>query len=190
MKKLFIISLLFMAAATIMMAQEHLEFKGVPMNGTTSNFVSKLKGKGFTQVYDSGFDYVLEGRFTEKPVTVYVLGSVKTGTVWKVAVRFEKETSWYSIKSQYNKYVEIFKQKYGVPADHFEFFSKPYYEGDGYEMQALRNEKCTYSTFFETTKGAITVSISKSECLELRYEDSVNAQISKDEKENSILDDI
>ena len=106
--KRFVFLFLFMAVATIMMAQEHLEFKGISINGSTSDFVSKLKGKGFTQVYNSGFNYALEGKFTEQSVTVYVLGSVKTGTVWKVAVQFEKETSWYSIKSQYNKYVEIF----------------------------------------------------------------------------------
>ncbi len=190
MKKI-IISLLFMVVATIMMAQEHLEFKGIPMDGPVSNFVSKLKTKGYTQVYNSGFGYALEGSFTGKPVTIYVLGTEKTGIVWKVVVNFEKATSWYTIKSQYKQYVEIFTQKYGSPSDHFEFFSRPYYEGDGYEMQALRNDKCNYCSYFETTKGTISVGMSSnSECLSIRYEDGLNVKIRDTEKNSSILDDI
>ena len=49
--------------------------------------------------------------------------------------------------------VELFTKKYGEPKDHFEFFSSPYYEGDGYELQALRKEKCNYISFWTLDKG-------------------------------------
>lgn len=188
--KRFIFLFVFMIASTVMMSQEHLEFKGIPMDGPVSSFVSKLKTKGFTEVYNSGFNYVLKGEFTGKSATLFVLGSRKTGIVWKVGVNFEKETSWYTIKSLYNKYVNLFKEKYGSPTEHFEFFSDPYYEGDGYEMQALRNEKCSYASYFKTAKGMLCVSLSTYECLQLGYEDGINAKISEKENNSSNLDDI
>lgn len=189
MRKIFL-ALAFLIVSLLSFAQEHIEFKGIPLNGSSMSFASKLKAKGYEQVYHSNFDYVLKGQFTGKEATVYVLGTRSSGTVWKVVAQLPEEDSWAHLKSDYNKYIELFTQKYGTPSDHFEFFSTPYYEGDGYELQALKNDKCTYSTYFKTEKGTLNVAITSSGNLSLGYEDKINTEIQTEEKNNADLNDI
>jgi hypothetical protein len=86
--------------------------------------------------------------------------------------------------------VELYTSKYGQPSDNFEYILSPYYEGDGFELQALRNEKCTYSTFFITDSGFIIVKMTNSGKLSLEYEDKTNSDQDSKEKESSVLDDI
>lgn len=186
----FIFTFMFLIMSLLCFAQEHIEFKGIPLNGSSMSFVSKLRAKGYEQVYHNNFDYVLKGQFTGKEATVYVLGTRSSGTVWKVVAQFSEEDSWSHLKSEYNKYVDLFTQKYGMPSDHFEFFSTPYYEGDGYELQALKNDKCTYSTYFKTDKGTLNVAITSSCCISLGYEDKINTEIQTEEKNNADLNDI
>ena len=47
MKKIFTILAMLFAVINIM-AQEHLSFKGIPIEGSITTFCQKLKTKGFT----------------------------------------------------------------------------------------------------------------------------------------------
>lgn len=49
MKKIYAILTMFLAVINIM-AQEHLSFKGVPIEGSMTSFCQKLKAKGLTQI--------------------------------------------------------------------------------------------------------------------------------------------
>lgn len=189
MKKNVLILLLTLYSC-FTMAQGHLEFKGIPIDGKVNEFVNKLKENGYVQTYQDGYNFILKGEFTGKKASIIVLGTKKTGTVWKVAVNFEKSTSWNSLKSDYEEYKKLFVQKYGAPTNDYHFFSKPYYEGDGYELQALRKEKCYYVSFFKTENGMLSVKLSKTENLSLEYEDSTNAVLQKEENETSIINEI
>ena len=168
----------------------HLEFKGIPLNGEIDGFVKKLQTQGFTIVKKDDIGIIMSGQFTGKDAEVMVLNTKKTKTVWKVVIYLPKQTSWYSIKSEYNYYTEMFTKKYGKPSHTFSFFSKPYYEGDGYEMSALRNDKCTYYSSYHTQEGVISVEISKYQQVKIAYEDSVNTELMDKEKEESVIDDI
>lgn len=169
---------------------QHLEFKGLQMCGSVSSFAQKLEEQGYKTVYNNGFNYALSGQFTGKDAKVLLLGSVKTGEIWKIAVIFDKSLTWSDILSDYSTYVDLFTKKYGFPSDHFEFFEKPYYKGDGYELQALRNGKCNYVSFFKTNEGTITVEMSRDERLRLTYEDKINVELQNKEKTSRDLDDI
>lgn len=163
---------------------------GIPIDGNISDFVIKLEAKNFSVIKKYGNNILMEGQFAGKSAEVFVLSTNKTKTVWKVAVYFNKKSSWYSLKSDYKEYKELFTEKYGKPSDTFEFFSKPYYEGDGYELQALRKDKCTYVTFFELETGNIAVKISSSGSIALVYEDALNSDIKEREGKSSVMDDI
>ena len=175
-------------------AQEsaHLTFKGIPIDGTLQAYVQKLKNAGFSfsKYSDSGNMAFLNGTFTGKPVEVIVVASPKTKTVWKVSVYYPEQVSWYSIKTDYYDLVASLTQKYGNPTDHYEFFMDPYYEGDGYEMQAVRMEKCHFISAFESSKGVISCEISKYEQLKVSYEDSLNSSKMRTERENAVQEDL
>lgn len=193
MKKLTfwsVLMLMVMALPTTLFSQNHMEFRGVPINGHRDTFVSEMKKLGYTEVFRNEMGVAMKGKFTNKEANIIILASPKTQTVWKVAAQFDEDKSWSSLKSDYYYYVELYTSKYGKPSNHFEFFSDPYYEGDGFELQALKNDKCTYSSFFTIENGYITVTITKSGNISLEYEDKINSNVRTEEKDSSALDDI
>ena len=129
------------------------------------------------------------GTFTGKNVEVYIVLTPISKKVKSVIVFYPKDNSWSSIKYAYFKLKDSFKKKYPLEKE-FELFSDPYYEGDGYEMQAVRNDKCFYTSFFQPDLGKIMLHISKYEQLQVVYEDSINARIGSEEKESKVMDDI
>ena len=182
--------LYFLLITVALIAQNHMEFRGVPITGHRDSFVSEMKKLGYSETYRNETGIVMEGKFTNKDAELLILSSAKSKTVWKVAAQIDQDESWSKLKRDYFYYVELYTSKYGQPSDHFEYFLSPYYEGDGFELQALRNEKCTYSTFFITDSGFIGVKITNSGKLSLEYEDRINSDQDSKEKESSVLDDI
>jgi len=170
--------------------EKHLEFKGTPLNGTLTSFVQKMKTKGYKTILTQDNAVVMGGEFIGKKANIYILATPKTKIVWKVGVNLEKEISWSSLKSEYRKIKESYIKKYGKPLHSFERFDEPYYEGDGYEMQALKLEKCTYISYFKTPEGMISVGMDSTGSIAIGYEDGINVDIASKEKENAVMNEI
>lgn len=189
MKKLFVLTCTILFALAVQ-AQEHMAFKGVSMNCTLSSFVSQLTTKGYTKLYMNDRGAVLSGDFAGKQdCKIIVLSTSSSKVVWKVAVQFPEKVSWRSLKTEYETLKESYTEKYGNP-ETFEFFSTPYYEGDGYELQALSLEKCTYTSFFSSPQGNICLKITNDKCVQVGYEDAINVKIRENEKNKVVSDDI
>ena len=189
MKKL-LLTCCVIISATLTYAQEHMTFKGIPMDGNLTSFVSQLKANGYTELLTQEDAVVLSGNFAGKDdCTVYVLGTNRGELVWKVVVKFPECVSWYSLKSEYNTFKTSYTNKYGAP-ESYEYFSDPYYEGDGYELQALRLEKCRYVSYFTTSLGIIMLEIGDDKCVTVVYEDAINVELKKSEKNRAVSSDI
>ena len=175
---------------TFAQAQEHMTFKDISMNCNLTTFVTKLEAIGYKKALLEDYGAVLKGSFAGKnDCTIMVLCTSNSKSVWKVAVIFPEQTSWSSLKSEYKSFKDSYIQKYGKP-DSYEFFSNPYYEGDGYELQALQLNKCTYSSFFDTPSGGIVLEIDKDKSVRVVYEDAINTEIRKKELEEVVSNDI
>lgn len=189
MKKI-LLTLCTLLIVALTQAQEHMTFKDISMDCNLTTFVSKLKAKGYTTTLIQEDAAVLSGSFAGKDdCTIVVLCTSVSKLVWKVGVIFPKRTSWSSLKSEYNSFKESYTQKYGSPKS-YEFFSDPYYEGDGYELQAIGLDKCTYASFFSTPLGGIILKIDSDKCVSVSYEDEINVKIKRSEEENAISNDI
>ena len=160
------------------------------MDCSISTFISKLNAIGYTTAAVEDNAVVLKGDFAGKTdCSILVLGTAITKQVWKVCVIFPEKTSWGSLKNEYKALVESYTAKYGTPQS-YAFFSKPYYEGDGYELQAVKLNKCTYSSFYKVLTGDIAVSIDDSCSVMVVYEDGINSDVWSTEKENVVSNDI
>ena len=202
MKKILTALISIILFTTGLFAQsEHLTFKGTPIDGSLPQFVSAMKNVGYELVYQSpdGDGAALSGKFTNQEATLIVLCTPKTHTVWKIAVDFEDQSNWYSLKSSYLNFKKSLTAKYGNPTSEYEFFGSPYNEGDGYEMTAIFAEKCYYESFFDivspdgTNIGTIAVSIDKHETqgrITISYEDCINTNLMKNEKDSISYDDL
>lgn len=187
MKKILL--LLMIMPSMLAYAQHHLKFKGVEMNGTIIAFADSLKKKGFIVDNQDENTIWMKGTFVNEDVNIGILSTPKTHIVCRLMVFFNKKDDWYSLKSQYNKLKDNYEIKYEKDAD-YSFFSDPYYEGDGYEMTAVKSNKCRYTSFFKGEDGGINLEISKLACVVIVYEDFKNTQLEKIEKRNIAIDDI
>lgn len=167
---------------------EHLTFKGISIKGTVESFANKMIAKGYQRKITDNNYVVMHGDFVGEECDIYLLSSPKTNIIWKVGVFVPESSDWYELKHKYFKMKEQLKEKYGE-CESFEFFRDPYYEGDGYEMQAIRNHKCSYTSFFETSIGSVCLQIDDSQLI-ISYEDSVNSKIMASERDNIIKGDL
>jgi hypothetical protein len=189
MKKTLLSFALTLVTLLTFAQNQHLKFKDIPIDGPLAEFVGKLRQQGFVLNEMDGDSAVLEGEFVNETCEIYVAASPISNTVWSVGVYLPKMTSWSSIKSKYHSFKANFTAKYGTPRS-YEYFSDPYYEGDGYEMQAVRLEECTYVSFWTIPEGHLKVEISKFEQLYFDYEDRINSEKDDMERNQSIMNDI
>ena len=168
---------------------KHMEFRGIPIDGDMSSFVNQLNQLGYVGSIENG-RAMLNGIFGGKDVTVAVYSSERTQIVYQVIVVFPNETSWYSLKSYYRELKNSLSTKYGAPYTSNEYFSSPYYEGDGYEMSAVRSGKVHYTSRYSTPTGQITLTIFKEGAPMIAYEDKINAAKNKTEEKSSIINDL
>ena len=140
--------------------------------------------KGFKVTSPDDLSPILVGKAGVSNVEVIILSSPISKTVFKIAVYLPKQNDWESIKSEYEDYLETLTAKYGTPTSSYNFFSSPYKEGEGDEMNAITMEKCNYAAFWEN----ISIQISEYKQVRIAYEnaknivirDAENAKLKKD----------
>jgi hypothetical protein len=190
MKKLFIMMLLC-AISICVSAQEHLTFKGIPIEGNLTTFVEKLKANGFKLTEMDGDGAIMEGYFSGDTRTILIYASKISKKVYQVIAILEKSNSWSTLKSTYDEFKSSLTTKYGNGVS-YEYFSSPYEAGDGYEMSALRLDKCTYATSFNILCGKIRLMISSvgGGSVVVAYTDKVNEELSEKEEKSLISSDL
>lgn len=188
-----VIFMFLFVVANLSFAQTgHLTFKGIPIDGHINSFIEKMETKGFEkkEINKTGNIAIMTGSFVGKSCAIIVLATEKTFTVSKVIAITSEYISWTSLKFDYKRFKDLYVTKYGTPSNKYEFFAEPYYEGDGYELQALKKEKCFYASFFGTEEGNIAVMLSSDAKIKFVYEDKQNMDILLEEKHDKVLNEI
>ena len=118
------------------------QFLGIPVDGTKTEMVQKLKAKGFK--YNSTYDW-LEGEFNGREVVLLI--ATNNNKVWRVAVRDKWTMDETNIKIRYNDLCRQFAKngKYCSLNDN-PLLSEE--ENIGYEM--LVNNKRYESAYFQS----------------------------------------
>lgn len=195
-KYLLLVLALFLSTATfaqdnILFDEGHLTFKGLSLSGPLDDFVNNLVSQGYVLKESQATGALLKGNFaSESDCTIVVLTTKRTHQVYCVAVSFEKKTSWSSLKIQYREYKSMLSAKYGEPSKQIERFYNPYYEGDGYELQALRMDKCSYTSYFNLSDGSVMLSMSSDGSLILYYSDKEGNDLNDREERMNAMSDL
>jgi hypothetical protein len=167
-------------------------FMGVSVSGTTTEFANQLKPKGFVLSSESTPTLiVMTGNLGGESVELLIAGTPKTHMTAKLVVIYPKEETWHSLLVDYNKVKKIITEKYGEPDKGYEFFSDPYSLGDGYELQAVRLEKCFYLQVWNANEKfpnqTLAVRMNKGLYVSLVYEN--DAMMLQKETEQKQIDD-
>ena len=80
----------------------------------------------------------------------------------------------------------MYIRKYGEPTDCYESFSGGHYDGDGYELDALSEEKISFISFFDPPYGSIRLEITSYGCVWIHYEDEVGTELLDQEELDEI----
>lgn len=162
----------------------HLKFKGVPIDGTLKEFVSRMKRKGFKSVgFDNG-TAVLEGDFAAyKECTIYVSTLDNKDLVSRITVVFPDQNTWEYLHGDYVNLKKLLTEKYGAPSSVSEKFQDRYISNDTDRMHSVKMDRCKYESRFTTEKGEIILWIEHESVMScfvaLAYKDKINSGIIK-----------
>lgn len=196
MKK--IISILFLVSTVLTSytqtktdSSKHLSFKGVPIDGTLSEYVSKMKKTGFTHKGTENGIAILEGDFASYKSCIIGVSTLRQkDLVSKIAVIFPDRETWSSLSSNYFNLKDLLTEKYGKPSESVEEFQSYTPDNDGSRMTQVQLGACKYYTIYETEKGTIELAIEQidvTRCfVKLVYLDKVNSETVK----KQALDDL
>lgn len=177
--------MLLCAISVNVSAQDHLTFKGIPIDGHINTFVGKLKSLGFELKTTNGNYASVEGEFGGENREIAIYATKASKTTHQIIVVLEKSDSWSTLKHTYKEYKSLLATKYDK-VDSYEYFSSPYYEGDGYEVSALRLGKCTYMTKYNAANGEISIALIHVDegVVILSYADKANSLLATREEDN------
>ena len=181
MKKLFLFFVV-LCMSHFMMGQEHMKFKGVEIDGTLTDMVTKLKTKGFVYLGAEDGIAMLKGDFAGyRECQIVVLSMKETGKVNVVAVAFPNREEWSSLERNYNSLKSMLIEKYGEPMRVIEEFQRDYVPDNSSKWHELSMDRCTWVSVFETDKGDIELYINKldygSAAVILKYYDKANTDV-------------
>lgn len=154
------------------------DFLGIKVGGGRQETVNKFLAKGFkVSITPSNTVTSMKGMVGNTETEVLIVCTPTTKKVWKYIVYLPKQTTWYSLKSNYNTYLSVLTDKYGEPASSYNHFIDPYFEGDGYEMSAVALEKCSFCAFWD----GVYIQISEYKQVSITYENEILSQLNKNE---------
>lgn len=176
----FLVTITLLFAVINIMAQEHLSFKGIPIEGSMTEFCQKLKAKGFISIGRENNITMFSGDFTGRKATVGVTATDDGKNVFAVVVLFEPSGEWNTLVNTYNYYKDLYTRKYGKPTISKE--NNPAHSDSNTALMAEVHEgTVVYGCAWEVTGGDIQLSIEKTTgfyegMVMIRYRDSQNVE--------------
>ena len=167
---------------------EHLKFKGVPIDGTLNEYVSKMKQAGFVLEGTEDGVALLSGEFAGySDCIVGVKTLQKLNLVHEIVVLFPSQDKWAGLNYDYERLKTMLSKKYGEPDECVEKFNAPSYmiTDDNDKMRQVENNNCEYYSKYDTNNGSIILTISNDGyefgCrVKLFYTDKINSEIFDD----------
>lgn len=189
MKRIFLF-LAILGVGINLLAQEHLSFKGIPIDGSMTTFCQKLKEKGFTSIGRNENIALFTGTFTGRSATIGVVSTEDGKDVIGIVVIFDPSGEWKTLVNTYDYYKDLYTQKYGEPTISQE--NNPAKTDSNIAlMHEIDQGTVVYASAWEVTGGDIQLSIEKSDShyegyVRIMYRNSQNLQT----KIQNDLDDI
>jgi hypothetical protein len=173
---------------------EHLSFKGVPLDGTLAEYVSKMKQNGFSHLGTEDGTAVLNGDFAGYKACVVGVSTLKQkDLVHKIAIVFPAGETWSTLFGNYSNLKEMLTEKYGKPAEVVEKFDVGQYsqpKDDDSKMYQVKFDNCKYHSIWQTEKGDIELSIGHNgvtSCfVKLAYLDKANGDIVREKAKDDL----
>ena len=162
-------------------SEKHLEFETIPINGSLDIFADELIKLGFNEAQSTKENQLkLNGVFFGKECEIYVDGTGKTQTAYKVTVNMPVEVMDSLVKS-YGEMQKLYKLKYGNGTSRYQ----QYKDADRFlfnEPKRTRRLSKGDFTRYRTKSGIIILEVREG-YVSVNYSDKLNTEIMKSEME-------
>ncbi len=177
---LFIAAMLCYVASAAQTESKHMTFKGVPIDGTLEECVSRLEKVGFTHLWTDDGTAMLQGDFAgykECKIDVFTCSNSK---VYGIGIEFPIQNDWTSLEANYQHLKNMLIAKYNKPFECTEGFQGDISPKDNIDkLLRLKRGECTYKTSFITSDGYVILTLGHNDLgacgVVLLYADGVNA---------------
>lgn len=193
MKRLIVLaSFLAIVSIGIGQQQQHLTFKGVPIDGTIKEYTNTMIKAGFHYKGTNNGVSMLTGDFAGyKDCMIHVATLSNCDVVSHIAVLFPDRDTWSSLLNDYEKLKAMLTTKYGTPKHCSERFTGYVGSSDNLKLLALDSGEYEWYTVFSTEFGDIELSLEKGSSYStgavcLSYFDKINSE----KVFNSAMDDL
>lgn len=173
-------------------SNEHMTFKGAPIDGTLNDYVLKMKNSGFTHVGTENGIAILKGDFAGYKGCIVGVATLKQkDLVSKIIVILPESDTWSSLSSNYYNLKELLTEKYGEPSDVVEKFdTRTEPRDDNSKMYEVGMNRCKYYTTYKTENGSIQLSIENdgfaTSSVRLSYFDKINSKIIREKAKGDL----
>lgn len=159
MKKAFLLACLLFSGTIF--AQQHLSFKGVPIDGTLKSYTDAMVKAGFRYEGTQDGISLLTGDFAGFRNCIVGVSTLKNcDVVNRIAVLFPDRDTWSSLLSDYEHLKEMLNEKYGTPTDSKEKFTGYVGNNDNsFIMKAIKDGEYVWYTTFTTELGEVELSL-------------------------------
>lgn len=159
MKKLFALIVCITLVCGVKAQDQHLSFKGVPINGTLKEYTNAMVKAGFKfEGTEDGLS-ILSGDFAGfKGCYVGVSTLKNCDVVSHIAVLFPEKETWSALLGDYEHLKDLLTTKYGEPEQNIERFNDRHYS-DNSKIYAVNNGELEWYTIFSTDLGDIELTL-------------------------------
>lgn len=159
MKRLLVTLVCLAMMGGLMAQEEHLSFKGVPINGTLKAYTAAMVKAGFKSEGTQDGLSLLSGDFAGFKGCIVGVSTVKNcDVVNRIAVLFPEKETWSALLGDYEHLKDLLTEKYGEPEQNVERFNDRMYS-DNSKIYAVNNGELEWYTIFSTELGDIELTL-------------------------------
>lgn len=159
MKKALVTLVCLIMMGGIMAQEEHLSFKGVPINGTLKAYTAAMVKAGFKSEGTQDGLSLLSGDFAGFKGCIVGVSTLKNcDVVNRIAVLFPEKETWSALLGDYEHLKDLLTEKYGEPEQNVERFNDRMYSDDS-KIYAVNNGELEWYSVFSTELGDIELTL-------------------------------
>ena len=159
MKKALVTLACLIMMRGIMAQEEHLSFKGVPINGTLKQYTAAMVKAGFKSEGTEDGLSILSGDFAGfKDCLVGVSTLKNCDVVNRISVLFPEKDTWSALLGDYEHLKDLLTTKYGEPSENTERFTG-HVLSDNSKIYAVNDGEIEWYTIFSIELGDIELTL-------------------------------
>ncbi len=174
----------------VILAEQHLMLRTLPIDGDLKTAVKEVKKWGFMGIKIKNV-VALVGTLDGEDVMVTLVATPETNTLFSATIIYEGTKQWEEAMAKYQTINASMTAQYGEPTEVISKWEPPY-SIDNNPIQAFKEEKANYGCTYTAQGGTIAVNmvyIENKICVLVAYIDEQNASLYKAEGGTEIMID-